>query len=299
MTELARWGPFELLHQVDAGPMLETWIALRRSPSGSEQRVWLERLSPTAGAEVAELVLARAKNASRLTHASVVRIIEHGEIEGTAFVASKLVDGMDLSAMLRAMEARGERFELGTAIFVTSEVARALQHAHHARVVHGDVCAADVRIGFSGDVKLGGFGIAPARAAGTAAAGRGDDAGGDLLGLGVVAHQLLTGHRPPDVSDGASALHHLEIVDASGGATTMVFAGIVERLLEPDPSVRISSAGLLVAALGAFEQPEDLRKQLGSLVRRHMSTMVAPRLDAATLARLRTALGNSGSDPDE
>ena len=291
MAEAARWGPFELLHRVEAGPMLESWVALRRAPNGSEQRVWLERVSPKAGTDVARLVRERAEAASRLTLATVVRIIDHGEIDGETFVASKLVDGMDPASMLRAMEGRSERFELAAAIFITSELARALQHAHHARVVHGDVLAGDTRIGFGGEVKLGGFAIAAARATGKPGGGRGDDAAGDLLGLGVVAHQLLTGRRPADRSEGASALHHLEVVDPSGGATTMAFAGVVERLLEPDAAVRLSSAGLLVAALGAFEQPEDLRRMLGTLVRRHMSTMVAPRLDAATLARLRTALG--------
>lgn len=296
MTEAVRWGPFELLHRIDAGPMVETWVALRRSPGGAEQRVWLERLLPSAGADVAAAVLARAAAASRLTQATVVHIIEHGEIDGVAFVASKLVDGMDLSAMLRAMEGRSERFELSTAIFITSELARALHGAHHARVVHGDVTASDIRIGFGGEVKLGGFAIAAARAANKPEGGRGDDPAGDLLGLGVVAHQLLTGHRPSDGSEGVSALHHLEVVDSSGGATTMAFSGVVERLLEPDPSVRLSSAGLLVAALGAFDQPDDLRRELGTLVRRHMSTMVAPRLDAATLARLRSALGTPSDD---
>jgi len=295
MTEPARWGPFELLHRVDAGPTLETWVALRRAPNGAEQRVWLERVLDTAGTDVARRVLARAEAASRLTQATVVRIIEHGEIDGVAFVASKLVDGMDLASMLRAMEGRSERFELATVIFITSELARALQHAHHARVVHGDVQAGDIRIGFAGEVRLGGFAIAPVRAASGPDRGRGDDAAGDLLGLGVVAHQLLTGKRPLDGAEGTSALHQLELVDPSGGATTMAFASVVERLLEPDPGVRLASAGLLVAALGAFDQPEALRRELGTLVRRHMSTMVAPRLDAATLARLRTALG-SGED---
>jgi len=291
MSEPARWGPFELLHQVESGPIFESFIALRRSPGGAEQRVWLERVADEASAELAGIALARAKAASTMSHPNVVRVVEHGTLEGSAFVASKLVDGIDLATMLRAMEARGERFDLAVAIAITADLARGLQHAHHARVVHGDLVASDVRIGFGGEVKLGGFAIAPVRAPAAASRGAADD----MLALGIVAHQMLTGKRPFEGADGASAPHALEIVDSSGGATTMAFAGMVERLLDPDASRRVSSAGLLVAALGAFDRPEDLHRSLGSLVRRHMSTMIAPRIDAATLARLRTALGDGGS----
>ena len=84
-----------------------------------------------------ELLLAR-----QVTHKSVVRIHDLGEIDGIKYITMPYVDGQDLATLLRA---KGT-LPLATTMQVARQMADGLQAAHEAGVVHRDLKPANVML---------------------------------------------------------------------------------------------------------------------------------------------------------
>jgi hypothetical protein len=161
--------------------------------------------------------LDEARIASHLHHANIVAVLDYGIAGGLPFQVLELVDGLDLQSAL----ALGAPLPPELALYVCTEVAYALSHAHEARapdgqplgIVHRDVKPANILVSYDGGVKLGDFGIAFARdrlqrtevgiAKGTRefmspeqwVAGE-VDARSDVFSLGCVLYALITGASP-------------------------------------------------------------------------------------------------------
>lgn len=72
---------------------------------------------------------------SKLDHPNIVSIYNRGETEdGQLWIAMQFVEGTDADAALRAGTMTPVR-----AVHVVTEVAKALDHAHHRNVVHRDI----------------------------------------------------------------------------------------------------------------------------------------------------------------
>jgi len=75
-----------------------------------------------------------ANAAAQLNNPHIIPIHTYGEIDGRLYVDMRLVEGRDLQAVL----ADGP-LEPGRAVRITEQVAKALQAAHKASLVHRDV----------------------------------------------------------------------------------------------------------------------------------------------------------------
>ena len=73
--------------------------------------------------------------ATQMEHAHVVPLLDSGELEGTLFMVSRLIDGRDLGDVLSA----GGPLSIGAAVRVTGQVASALDAAHALGLLHRDV----------------------------------------------------------------------------------------------------------------------------------------------------------------
>src|SRR5690606_24119201 len=81
------------------------------------------------------------------------------------------------------------------------------------------------------------------------------DARADVYSLGVVLHELLTGHLPFDGEDDGQPLVLKEMpldVSLQNPAVPQELSDIIQRCLRIDPEERYASATELKAALGAF-----------------------------------------------
>ncbi|MBZ4334778.1 protein kinase [Corallococcus sp. AS-1-12] len=164
-TRLPAFAP---LHPLGRGPLGE-WVSLvwPLEPDASDARPLVVKtfllasgLAPETRRPLEE-ALARALP---LRHPGIARL--HGfqvDVRDTLTVVSDYVPGCSLATARRRVLGRGGRPSEAFVCHVGAEVAGALQAAHGARVVHGDVHAHRVRVGPRGEVTLTDFGLGRAR----------------------------------------------------------------------------------------------------------------------------------------
>ena len=162
-----------------------------------------------------------AKAMARLgDHPNIVTVHDISEEQGNPLIVSQYMAGGSLAELLD--KAEGRRLPVDDALRIAGEVARALDHAHGAGVVHRDLKPGNVWFTETGEAMLGDFGLAVAldrsrltsegMMVGTVAymppeqaTGREPDVRADLYALGCVLYEMLCG-RPPFIGDDAIAV---------------------------------------------------------------------------------------------
>src|SRR5262245_35478104 len=97
-----------------------------------------------------------ARAASALNHPNIVTIHEVGQVEGTPFMVAEFIDGQTLR---RRLPLDGS-MPMQEAMDIALEVARALEAAHSAGIVHRDIKPDNIMIRPDGLVKVLDFGLA-------------------------------------------------------------------------------------------------------------------------------------------
>ncbi len=209
-----------------------------------------------------------AKLAARLDHPNVVPIFAVGQRNTVAYYTMRLVRGGTLEDMLEGHRS----LDFLHATEILRDVASAVDYAHGQGVVHRDIKPANVLIGDSGHAMVSDFGIArglgvnEAPLATGAVIGspgymspeqwRGEeiDARADQYALGVMAFEMLTGHRPfetPRVQDLLKLHLTAEIPNASSiKASLPPFVDLaIKRAMHKNSSARFTSATAFIDAL--------------------------------------------------
>jgi eukaryotic-like serine/threonine-protein kinase len=221
MTLPSRFGRYELLARLAQGGMAEVFLARTGGASGFQKELVIKRILPefTGDSQFVRMFVDEARLAAQLHHPNIVQVFDFDAIEGTYFIAMEYVEGCDLRTIMEETAARGESFELAEALYLTAEVAKALDYAHRRKqhgkplnIVHRDVSPHNVLVSFEAAVKLADFGIAKAQSRATRtqdgivkgkvsymspeqAKGRPLDGRSDLFSLGTVLFELLTLRR--------------------------------------------------------------------------------------------------------
>src|SRR5687767_641103 len=224
-----------------------------------------------------ERFLLEARAASTLDHPNVCTVHEVDETpDGRLFIAMAYYQGESLRQRIE----RGP-LPVPEALRIAAQVARGLEAAHRAGIVHRDVKPANIMLPAGGEVKILDFGLAKLEGEarrltrtgttmGTVAymspeQARGDevDARSDLWSLGVVLYEMLTGRLPFKGERDHSIVY--SILHTPPGPLRPLCPGVprpverlIERLLEKDPKHRIQSAGEVAAALAAAERGDNL-----------------------------------------
>jgi serine/threonine-protein kinase len=219
-------GPYEIRGFLGQGgmgkvyrafdPRLERTVALKLIAVPEGSKAPSSKDSPPLG-ELSARLLREARAAASLSHPNVVAIYDVGESEGRLYLAMEYVVGATLRSFVG-----NEEVPLARRIRWLVDVARALEVAHKAGIIHRDVKPENVMVREDGTVKVLDFGIARRTGTGTAAdqhaidtvtgggavAGTpvymapeqikgGDvDARCDQFAWGVMAYELVTGERP-------------------------------------------------------------------------------------------------------
>jgi eukaryotic-like serine/threonine-protein kinase len=206
-----------------------------------------------------------ARTAARLSHPNVVAVYDSGEERGLPWIVMELVSGRTLRDLLDSQR----RLSPETTAELLGPVADALDHAHHAGVVHLDVKPENLLL-TSETVKVADFGLVRAaaqRGHGQALAAtvhycapevlRGGmvDGRADVYALGVVAWECVTG-RPPFEGDPRQVVQqHLggRVPPPSrvAGGIEAPFDTALVRATDPDPNQRYLRASDFAAAIGA------------------------------------------------
>jgi hypothetical protein len=272
------FGRYEIEKQVGAGGMGVVHLAL---DTRLRRRVALKVMSHqlTGDQEFLTRFHREAETLARLDSPHITTIYDHGDVDGTPYLAMQYVAGGDLGTQLKQ---RGP-VPVPLAAAICAQVAEALQDAHAAGVVHRDVKPANVLVrdpdAAEPFVYLGDFGIAQARsgeegltrAGGVAgswaylaperASGAPATPASDVYALGCLLHACVTGRAPYTGSDVEMAVAHVqEPVPQLPGTdpATVELNRVLARAMAKDPADRHPSAGDLRADLLALSRaPHD------------------------------------------
>ena len=238
--------------------------------------------------------------AASLEHPNVVPVYEAGESEGLLYISMRFVTGGDLGEKL----ADEGPLEPARAAAIVTQVAAALDAAHHGGLIHRDVKPANILLeaGETGRVFLGDFGISR-----LTAPGRDLTESGEMLGtVNYVAPEQIAGGRVDGRADVYSlacvAFETLTGVPPFGRETRL--ATMFAHANDPRPRASRARAGLgpsvdrvLARALAvdparrhqtATEFADELERALaGGRVGRGMRARVRPAYAAAGGARMR------------
>ena len=165
----ATFGRYDVLGRLAKGGHAETFLARRASAGGPPTAVVLKRLLPHVAAEpgFVNRFFDDARLTMRLKHPAIARVLDLGEETGSYYVATEWVDGVPLGALIAAAPHLGG-LPAPVAVRIASSVAGALHAAHEVvddegrpmRVVHRDVSPQNVRLSWTGAVKVLEFGLA-------------------------------------------------------------------------------------------------------------------------------------------
>lgn len=165
-----RSGRYEIVTLLGEGGMAEVYLALLRGPGDFKKLGVIKRIRPELAWECdfIAMFLNEARLAARLNHPNVVQTYQVLEEDGTYSLAMEYLDGQSLSSVFKRLGRK--TMPLEEHLWVLSQVLSGLQYVHSLtdyggdalRLVHRDVCPANVFITYDGDVKLLDFGIAKA-----------------------------------------------------------------------------------------------------------------------------------------
>lgn len=271
MRDVSESNRYRLTRSIARGGMAEVFDATILGGGGFSRRVAIKRLRPELAVDpvFVEAFVGEARLVSQLHHANIVTVFDFGTMDGLPFQALEFVDGVDLLGLEAAAKKQGLTPPPELWLAAVAEVAHALDYAHRATdeaghplaIVHRDVTPGNVLVSWSGDVKLGDFGVASSAArkhrtqvgvvmgklaylAPEQINGTGVDPRTDVFALGCVLHRMLAKKSP--LEDEAVRTRVLTGERAPlDPALPPELARIIARAIEPDRQNRYPTAAHL------------------------------------------------------
>ncbi|MDP7039300.1 MAG: serine/threonine-protein kinase [Myxococcota bacterium] len=167
-----KFGRYSLIDKIGIGGMAEVFLARHTGVEGFEKEIVIKRIRShlSESPEFVNMFLGEAKLAAQLNHPSIVQIYDLGKIKDSFFIAMEYIPGRDMSAVIPKSKLTGIPFPLEYAFKIAGHVCEALYYAHTKadqmgvplNIVHRDVSPENIRVAWTGTVKILDFGIAKA-----------------------------------------------------------------------------------------------------------------------------------------
>ncbi|MFC0675683.1 serine/threonine-protein kinase [Brachybacterium hainanense] len=204
-------GRYELVSLIATGGMGQVWKG-RDQDLDRDIAVKVLREEYAGDEGFLKRFRAEARHTASLSHDAIAALYDYGELDGRAYIVMELCAGRPLSDII---EENPGGLPEKRVISVLIELARALDAAHAKGVVHRDVKPENILVDEADDwaMKITDFGIARSSdqarltktglVMGTAqylspeqAMGKQATSLSDIYALGIVAFEMLVGHRP-------------------------------------------------------------------------------------------------------
>ena len=280
-----RLGRYELESLLGRGAFGEVWKAFDTT---LHRRVALKLLRSQAEVTPGDEEKARdarlrfereARTLVHFQHPGIVRVYEFGEIDGRLYLASELIEGLNLQTLLKRMRADEQSLTPKQAAQICGQVAEALHAAHQAGIVHRDLKPANILMDTSGLPHVADFGLAKRDAPAEYSLTQDNTMLGtpeymspeqwrdshkvgpasDIYSLGVILYGLLTGRVPfPCTTDKWILLRDLVLKEEPIAPRRLSLAipigleSICLKCLEKDPARRFATAADLCQELNRF-----------------------------------------------
>lgn len=225
--------------------------------------------------------------AASLNHPNIVKVYNHGTIDGVPYIANEYIKGQNLKEVLDFRSS----LPLNEAIDYMIQLADALSYAHQHGIVHRDIKPDNLYAMGDGTIKLGDFGIAQTDAtaqltgkdtdivgsvhylAPEITSGKPASAQSDIYSVGVTFFELITGHVPYIKNSAVDiAVAHVKEKFPSPKKYLPNCPKEVERIIfkcvKKNPKERYASAQELHDDLVALKNdPKSLREKKGFFAR--------------------------------
>jgi serine/threonine protein kinase len=256
----------------------------------------------SADPQLSQRFLREAQSAAQLNHPNIVTLHDFGDDNGQLFMAMELLEGQDLSKILK----QRTLVTLEDKLVLMEQCCDGLAFAHSMQLVHRDLKPANIHVHTSGRVKIMDFGLARVSGSDMTRAGtimgspnymspeqvRGEraDARSDVFAMGVVFYEVLSGRRAFD----ADAVHAILFKVANTEPEPLgqlvpelpqILVELVDKALRKEPGQRFGDA-------------VEMREAL-DLVRRVLDGSLDEASGLASLREARTLIQQSAPSPLE
>jgi serine/threonine-protein kinase len=151
-----------------------------------------------------------ARAVAMLSHPNIVSVYDDSHGDDLDYIVMELIDGLTLK---QYMQKKNGSLHWREALYFTTQIVRALGHAHSRGIIHRDIKPQNIMVLRDGSVKVADFGIARVMSTAQAtmtqealgsvhyispeqARGSHIDARADIYSAGVVLYEMLTGRLP-------------------------------------------------------------------------------------------------------
>ena len=280
MIDIEQIGPYKIHAELGSGG---TSIVHQATDTRNGQEIALKILKPYVAHDPSFLrrFVEEGRNAQRLDHPSIVKILDADEADQFHYIAMELISG---GTLLEALKKRARLMPLEEALEVLQQIATGLDYAHELEILHRDIKLSNILLTEDGRALISDFGSAKRMTAdatlvtqigfsiGTPTFMSPEQAKGvsridqrsDIYSLGVVAYTLLTGKLPFQAENPLALLHKIvyESPPLPQSINPLLAPGLdhaLQRVLRKEPDARYETASLFVDALtsGQFKMPID------------------------------------------
>ncbi len=287
-----RFGPFVLLRSLGVGGMGTAYLALHTE---TDALLVVKRMHPELMSEatIFKRFVHEAEVAAHVRHPNVAALIAMGSVDREPFLATEFVFGIQLSEIVERVETSViDRVPLPIALHLSAELLSGLGAIHDARhqetgaplgLIHRDVGARNVLVGFDGLVRLIDLGLgksiladwqtahqivagspdymAPEQAMGAEVDGR-----ADVYAAAVTIWELLVGKKRIREETIASRLQRAieaqpEPLLVHRAKAPRRLEAVLQMAMDPDPAIRTPTPEVFKRALVDATRKEVVDKE--------------------------------------
>jgi len=242
-----------------------------------------------------------------LSHPNIVAVYDVPHSGDVEYIVMELIEGITLKQYI----SRKGVLNWKEALHFTTQVCKALSHAHSRGIIHRDIKPHNIMIVKDGSVKVADFGIARLQstqntltqeALGSVhyispeqAKGGQVDARSDLYSLGVVMYEMLTSHLPFEGDSAVSvAIQHISAIplmprDINPDIPRGLEA-ITMRAMEPDINLRYASADEILHDLEEFRKNPSIEFNYSGVLSTRNGAEPTRAVPSTTIARVEPTL---------
>lgn len=214
---------------------------------------------------------AESQAVAMLSHHNIVNVYDVSHSDNVDYIVMELIDGITLKQYMQQKGVLNWR----EALHFSTQIAKALEHAHSRGIIHRDIKPHNIMILKDGTVKVADFGIARVTSAQSTltrealgsvhyispeqAKGSRIDQRSDLYSLGVVMYEMLTGRPPYDGETPVSvAIKHINagapMPRSINPQIPIGLEQITMHAMSADPDDRYESATEMLCDLDEFRR---------------------------------------------
>ena len=263
-------GRYEILEEVGNGGMAVVYKA-KDFDTGSIVAVKILREEYLDNEEFCRRFRNESRAIALLNHPNIVKIFDVCNSPSLQYIVMEYIDGISLKDYIEQQRV----IRVKEAVHFTTQILRALMHAHSKGIVHRDIKPQNIMLLSNGRIKVTDFGIARLITSQTStitdkaigsvhyiapeqARGAATDARADLYSVGVMLYEMLTGKLPFDASSAVSvAVMQLQAdPKMPRQINPNIPVGLEEitiQAMQKDPNARYQSAAEMLQDLENFK----------------------------------------------